>query len=617
MDYPTTTYGPTFAEVVGKYHERRRGMGLLHSKQLDVREQYNGDVVIPLPELDKFEQNAVANLLTKGLDQMSMRSTSTDPDPLFFATRPGFDKWEDAAVTKRKVVLSWWQMNRLSIRQGRQFRRFYGYGRSATMLVPDFKRGIPSWEFRDPLTTYPAPSNDPDDMTPSDCIFIYEQNGRWLKNRYPAQFAAIADKIQPEMQMDTMFEIIEYCDDEVCILGVLGSKRSYFNQTIDGSMAQELTRYDNLAGICPAVVPQRVTLDRNMGMFDGMLGMYHTQSMLQALGVIATKRSIFRDQWVVARQGEIPRIIQTADGVKGRLGMIAGGEIQTEPLDPPQLLGQMVDRIEDYQRQEGGIPEQMTGSGPTNSRTGRASDAILSATVDYTVQEAQKIIAWARQEEDVRAIAIAKAYWTGKKSFYVDFEGKQVSDDYDARELFDTDNHLVQYAHAGVDENGRMIEIGQMLGLELIPKADGRRLHPLIRDPEQAGKDVMKEGLQAAVLTSVQQMASQPGAPLADVARIAQLVVSTDVDIIDAVMQVQNEAQQRQATQTPDGQPDTVAPGSPEAQPGLSPPGAGMEQPTAPPGGVAPPTTNVQDLSNLFQKLRTPARELPQERNGN
>lgn len=602
-----------FSQVVALYYERKKSMGLIHSKALDVREQYNGDVVIPLPELDKFERNAVANLLTRGLDQIAMRSTSTQPDPMFFPTRPGFDKWEDAAETKRQVMLGWWDMNRLAIREGRQFRHFYGYGRAASVIVPDFKRGIPSWEFRDPLMTYPAPCQDADNMTPDDCIFVYHQSGRWIKNRYPAQWAALSQRLDANSAMDEMFEIIEYIDDTEVILGVLGSKRGYYNDYIDGTNAIELTRYENRAGVCTAVVAQRVTLDRPMGQYDGMLGMYHTQSMLQSLGIIATKRGIFKDQWVIARQGEIPRIVQVADGVKGQLGMIAGGDMHSEDLNPSYMVPQMIDRLEQYQRQEAAIPEQMTGSGPTNARTGRASDAILSATVDFTVQEAQKIMAWKRMEEDKRAIAVSKAYWSGKKSFYVSFDGKSVNLDYDAKELFDTDNHRVEYAHAGVDENGRMIEIGQMLGLQLIPKEDARRLHPLIRDPEQAGKDVIKESLEAAALAAVEQMASQPGAPLQDIARIAQLVVQEDTDIIDAIMQAQKEAQQRQASVDPQGNPATVAPGSPEAQPGLSPPGAGQEQPTSVPG----PTQDMQNLGDLFQRLRQPARAISAERNSN
>lgn len=599
-----------FSEVVALLHERRKRQGLLMARALDVREQYNGDVVIPLPELDRYEQNAVANLLTRGLDQIAMRSTSTQPEPRFPSMRPGFDKHDKAAADRRTAMLGFWDMNRLPIREGRQYRRFYGYGRAASVIVPDLKLNIPRWEFRDPLMTYPAPSQDPDEMTPCDCIFTYHQTGRWLKYNYPNAWNAVARRRGLEETLDELFEIVEYIDDEVIVLGVLGSKRSYYETTIDGMTAMELVRLDNRAGVCTAVVPGRVTLDKPMGMYDGMLGMYHTQSMLQALGIIATKRGIFKDQWLVARQGEIPRVVQMADGVTGELGIIQGGDIKTEPLDPSYMVPQMIDRIEQYQRQEAGIPEQMTGSGPTNSRTGRASDAILSATVDFTVQEAQKIMAYARQEEDKRAIAVDKGYFTGSKSFYVSWNGENKSIDYDPQELWETDNHKVSYSRAGVDENGLTIEIGQLLGLELIPKQQAREMHPRIDDPVRAAELVMKEGLESAVLSSVQQMASQPGAHYADVARIAQLVTQNNKSIIEAVMQVQDEAQKRQAAVDEQGQPATVQPGSPEAQPGLSAPGQGMEQPTS----VEGPSANLQNLGNLFSRLRQPQMAIASER---
>lgn len=598
----------TFADVVARYHERKMKLGLLNSRAIDVREQYNGDIVIPLPELDRYEKNAVANLLAKGMDQMSMRSNSTRPQPAFPPVRPNIQKSEQDALDRLKCANGWDDMNKLTIKDGRAFRQFYGYGRRAYVICPDFKRDIPRWDLRDPLMTYPAPSADQDEMTPDDCIFTYHQTARWLKDNYPEAYAGIARRRYGSENMNELFEILEYIDDEIVMLGVLGTKKSPYDATIDGAETMQLVSTPNRAGICTAVIAQRITLDRPQGMYDGMLGMHLQQSMLQALGVIATKRGIFRDQWLIARQGEIPKIVQMADGLTGEIGIIQGGDIKTEPLDPSYMNPQMIDRIEEYQRQEAAIPAQMTGNGPTNSRTGRASDSILAATVDFVVQEAQFVFAQARQEEIKRAIAVDKAYWKRSKSFYVPYNGDNVRLDYKPSELWVTDEVRVSYAHAGVDEQQRTIEVSQLIGTGLISKDEGRRLHPLIKDAQLMKNQVTEEALEQALLAALQQQASQPGANIADYAQIIMYVTTKNMSLVDAVMQVQKEAQQRQASTDEEGNEDTVAPGSPQAQPGLAAPGQGAEAASA----IQGPSSDQQNLSQLLGALGRPQTALAQ-----
>ena len=73
----------TAEQIVALYEERKRSLGPLHEQMKKVRELANGDVIIPLNELDKSATASVANLLVVGLDQMSMRVASTMPAPYF------------------------------------------------------------------------------------------------------------------------------------------------------------------------------------------------------------------------------------------------------------------------------------------------------------------------------------------------------------------------------------------------------------------------------------------------------------------------------------------------------------------------------------------------------
>ena len=82
------------------------------------------------------------------------------------------------------------------------------------------------------------------------------------------------------------------------------------------------------------------------------------------------------------------------------------------------------------------------------------------------------------------------------------------------------------------------------------------------------------------------------------------------VSMFDAVTQVHQEAQARQAAQAPP--PEDGQATAPEQQPGLANPGAGAEQAPAAPT-VAAPNDSVGNLSMMLRDLSTPRKELGQE----
>lgn len=601
-----------FVDVIAKYYERKQELSPHIAKALEIRDLYNGDIVIPLPELDASERPAVANLLNQGLDQSAMRIASTQPNPLFPPVRPNIKTQEEDARKRRQCTLAWWQMNKMKIKDRRRARQLIGYGSAPVMLRPDFDRSIPTWHIRDPLTTFPAKSCDPDCMTPDDCIFTFYQSLGWLKARYSHQVNLINKYGEGEKRDSDLYELIEYVDNDEVVLGLLGAKRTSINANLQGSEMVELERYPNLAGICTAIVPGRINLDRLHGQFDGMLGMYMQQAKLQALAVIATERGIFKNEWLIARPGEIPKVIVEANGRLGQTGVVQGGELHELSVDPSYMTNPMIDRLERSQRVEGGIPAEFGGESGSNIRTGRRGDAVLSAVVDFPIQEAQEILSQGREEEDKRAIAIDKGYFKKPKSFYVNWKGEHATVNYESQKLWTTDQHTVSYSHAGTDVNGLSILLGQLLGMGLISKEYAMETHPLIEDPERMREEVISEGLEQAVLAGLQQQASQPGSNLADIARIGELVLTKNATIIDAVLQVQKEAQARQASIDEQGNPTAVDPNSPQAQPGLAAPGQGAEAGTA----IQGPSPDQQNLASLLQTLRQPQRQNPNEMSG-
>ena len=567
-------------EIVELYRQRVLAQGPVLSQMRQVRQLANGDIVVPLNELDRNTKSSVANLLVQGLDQMSMRVSSTMPTPYFPALKEGQDRSMAIARDRKRAMLSIWDANRMNMKMRRRARHLLAYSNSPIYIKPNFDKRIPEWQLRNPLDTFPAPSVDVDNPVPDNCIFTYGRTYRWLTQNYGDAINGVLRVGNPSW--DTMFKILEYvCDNEVVTV-VLGAEKTLDPMTGAYSMgapAVELERVINKTGMPLVVVPQRITLDKPHGQFDGLLGMYYTRARLQALTEIAIERGIFPDEYLVARQGDNPEIIQIADGKTGQLGVVKGGDIQQLQTNPGYKTDVALDRLERQERLEGAIPAEFGGESGTNIRTGRRGDSVLAATVDFRVQEAQEIFASSMIEEDKVAIAIEKTYWgNSSKSFFM--QGlKGGIKDYTPNKLWETDFHYVSYSAAGSDVNSLIVGLGQRLGTGLMSKESAREADPLISDPELERDRIVAEGIEAALLSSIQAQAADPNGPYQpdDLAYIASQVQSNKMSLSEAIMSAQKRAQARQAAAAPQGAPETM--------PGLSAPGMGMEAGMGGPAG--------------------------------
>ena len=111
-------------------------------------------------------------------------------------------------------------------------------------------------------------------------------------------------------------------------------------------------------------------------------------------------------------------------------------------------------------------------------------------------------------------------------------------------------------------------------------KESAREADPLISDPDMEHDRIVSEGVEAALLSSIQQQAANPEGPYqpADLALLVKKVLMDSKSLYDAVTEVDEAARKRQAEEMPEGAPETM--------PGLAMPGMGAEAPAAgPPGG--------------------------------
>lgn len=606
---PVTTAGPSPQWILGTLERRRMERGPVLEAMRLIKDAYNGDLIIPLPEMNKAERPAVANLIVTGIDQTAQRIASVMPAVDCPPLRPGIKLSEEKARTRTMAVRSWWDANRMSAKMRRRARWLIGYSSAPAVIRPNYTKGIPCWEIRDPLSAYPAPTQDPDDICPPDAIFTYFKSWAWLRATYPVQMAQLISQSGSPRDIpgNLQFELVEYVDGEVTVLLVLGQKQ-WGNQYAEsmglsaGSPNMELERVPTPGGMCPAVVPQRITLDRPKGQFDDAVGMYESNARMMALHMIAVERGIFPDTFLVGRQGETPQFISGPyDGRSGQVNVVTGGEIRDVNVNPGVMTTNIMDRLERNERVTSGVPSEYGGESPTNVRTGKRGDAVMAAVTSFPVQEAQEVLAAALEEENRRAIAIAKAcFGSARKSFYVNVKGGAQAVEYVPNEAFETDANRVTYAMAGADQNGLIVGIGQRVGIGVMSKRTAQELDPMVADPELEHDRVVGEALEAAVLASLQAQAQEGAIPPADIARIAGLVVANKADLFQAIETAQREAQERQANAGPPGTPaGPVAPGAPEAMPGLAQPGMGAEQPT-----VGPPPEGLANVDAFLQMLR-------------
>lgn len=601
-------------DVVQLFETRRRAQGAHIARMLDVQRMYDGDIMVPLPELDENERPSVANLLMQGVNQLGMRAGGVLPDVTFAPTKDGDDAAMQHARDQRRAVLGWWDMNGKAKKEARRSRFLVAYGSGPTMIKPvgsgsyDAGRKMPRWHVLNPLATYPAPNDDKDCIEPRDIIVQRHITLGWLQQRYPLQAARLykgpSDRTGNH-PADTKFDLLEYNDAEETVLVVVGQHPPHnsYQDFNDGSTSCELLeRAPNLAEMCLGVCPGQVTISRLMGNFDQIIGMFMAQAKMTAYENIAIQRSIFPQLWVVSHPNapQAARIIRVANGKQGIIGEIEGGTIMPVRPEASQMATQAIDRYEEAMRVQASIPSEWGGQAGVNIRTAKRGDQVMSSATDPTLAELQTILAEATEAEIVRAIAVEKG-WYGRRqiSFYQSRSGKAMGDTFMPNKLFDTDYAWVKFSMPGIDAQGIPIELGQRTQTGAMSMDTSRRMDPMIEDPEHEKAMVELEGLRSAAIKGLEAGIQNGTIDAHEIALIARLRRSGKGEIEDAITDAHEQLQKEQAAL------QGAAPGSPPTQPGLAP----APSPGAPPQqGQGPPP-----LDQLLGALRGPTQESPAE----
>lgn len=611
-------------DIVVLFRQRQSEMHPLRRAALDIRAVANGDfdtLALPMPELDGVEDRmSVANLLIEGLDGAAQRDASTFPEISSMPLKRGQDQSERYAKIRRRAALGWIEMNKLPVRMGRRARHLRAYATSPVMLRPDRKRGIPRWQILDPLATYPGATVDPEDVEVPDGIVAVQRSLTWLLRNYPEKIAEL--HVGKKSNGSDLFDVLEYVDDEQITLLVVGRQRdpvpsgagrttgwysgvgkrvTAFESTAGTYGSSEivvLEQLPNRAGRCTMVMPTRVTLDQPVGQYDTMLGKFYWQARLSSLELIAIERGIFPSEWVVYPAGGEGKIITMADGRKGVVGEIEGGDYKITNVNPGYKTTEAIDRFERAMRHDGKIPAEMGGESPTNIRTDRRGISVFGNAVDFDRMEIQRIFETSLDAELSIATDVDRGYFGSKhKSFFVNWRGAQGPVDYTPSKHFEPGSTVqARYSVAGSDAGSLVVQNAQKVGADMMSRRTAMEQDPNLPDAVEELERIESEQVRRAAIAGYQAQVERGEVPAIDAFRVAELRAE-GVDIWDAIRQVDQEARERQAAQAP--------PDAPEAQPGLAMPGMGAEAQPAP-AAAAPPT-----LETLLSSVKLPGRGAP------
>ena len=603
-------------EILALYKQRVSFYGPMHSRMRLIQSIYNGTAEIPLPDMERSEMPSVPNLLASGVDQMAGRIASVTPNVIF--AEKSVNRTEKRRVnTASRVVTGWWQQDRLMMKMKQRARHLIAYGMSP--VVVRWKEDRPTWQVRHPLETFPSTDLVAGQVQPTDCIFAYRRSVAWLRSMgYGPQVAQVTGKW--DMPNDASMLLIEYVDKDCTQLILTSYSEGNDISTMwesAGKMRGVILEYVELLGDeMPVTVPMRITLDGAAGQFDNMIGMYFMQARLMALETIAVEKGIFPDTYIVSRPGEVGRILDGPhDGRTGLINIIAGGDIRTEQPQPGYLTNPTIDRLERNQRVTAGIPAEFGGESSSNIRTGRRGDAVLSAVIDFPVAEAQEVFAFSLEEENEIAIDMAKRYIGDKTTtIFVGTGNATKAVTYTPNQVFPDDEHVVSYPAAGTDVNSLIIGLGQRIGLGIMSKETAASLDPFIDNPEVEHDRIIAEGLEQALVASIQQQAAGGQIPPLVLAKVMQLVKGDRMEIAEALQKVTDDAAEEQRKAEEEAMAAQAGMGG---MPGMSPEGAmagatmgAMMGPEAAAqvGSPIPGTgQGMEDLGAMLGALRRPA----------
>lgn len=581
--------------------ERRRDDAALFDRMREIRDRYNGDVMIPLPDVLGAPDMAplMPQLIYDGVEHTAMRASSTTP---VIETPPvgTGNRFLEYASIRRRALYGRWNHCDVHLKMRRWYRQLVAYGTFCAVVLPD-DDGAATVQTRDALFAYPEPRDADEYRSPTNCGFIYGRSSDWVARRWPESAKLMA-------AAPGMWDIVEWVDEDDIVIGALAPREQRRGQEFTGA-GMELSRVPNLAGMAPIVIPRRVTLDRIAGQLSQIVPIVDWGSRLMALDVIAAEKMVFPDMVAIGENNQHAVVLggQWNDGRSGEINFVTGArDIRAFNQVPGPMTNEVVDRLERSARHSGGIPAQYGGELAGSIRSGRTVDAMGAMAIEPRIQELQHVMARSLSELNRSIVAVEKGYGPQRKhSVFSGWAGGDTLCEYVPAKHFETDENIVLYPFPGADLTQITVAVGQLTAAGLMSRQTARSRHPFINDAEVENREVLVEQIDDAVLAGFRNQTAQGAIPLVD-AIVVRDQIMAGRSISEAIAYAQRQAQERQAAEAPEPEDEGMAE-PPETQPGLAMPGMGVEM-QPPPAPVGPPPEGLENLQQLMSAMRTTSR---------
>ena len=578
---------------------------------IDIKRHYEAEWVVPLPDTKNEPDMAqfTPSLITDTIDGLGMRAAST----MFNIHTPAVSMSQAAgkrATTRRKVLHSTYEENRMKIKMRRYYRHLCAYDTGAFFVDPCFKTNSVRINVRDPLTVYPEPTSADLVKPPSYVAFIQRHSGASLRNMYPKVREENGGPIAAQEDHEE-WDLLEWVDEEQITFGLLGPREIEgkhiaggwrTDQDLGTGPWMQLGTMRNLAGVCLAITPQEISLHSVGTRLNALLGNVEWQTKLMAMEVEAQQRAIFPDMFVISNPNETPRLLngEWSDGRTGRMNMLQGVANVGQISQTPDVRTQsMIDRLERNTRVSGGLNPQMGGESFGSLRTGRALDQMMASSVDPRIQELHEVTeAWMPHVNE--AIFATYEGWFSDKTFeFFTGWGNDEIVKFTPSEDVDTRRNTVEYAVPGADVIQLTQILGSMLGAKAISTETFQSQHPWIKDALAEQQRVVEEDLFKAMVAGVQEQIATGQMPMSIIAKLYDKV-KTGTELPQAIAEIDEEIRQQQAeaaaAQQAAAQADPLAQMGLAAGPAAAAPtavGPGPEPAPLQPGG---PNVDMQAL---------------------
>jgi len=595
-------------EIVSIMRMRRSMDSKLIQGMIEIRDRYQGDTVVPLPDVAGMEamERPGPNFIQEAVDGVARRANSMLPR-ISCPALDTSDTERERADRKRGALYGRWATSELDYKLFRSYRHLVGYGTNAFVVQPDDVRGFASIEIRDPITAYPELRAPDDVRPPADCGFLVARSVDWIRTHYPEAEDFVMNSAG--RNWDTLWDVVEWIDEREIVIGIMGPRLpaySYQDARPYGYTAYELRRWDNKAGMCTAVVPRRVTLDRIIGQMSSLIGYTDLYARLMSLAIVADEKATFPDMAVISKNGLPPQLVngRWKDGRSGEVNLLTDAVVEVIGKSPGTSTIPMLQVTEEAIRSTGGASPLYGGNAGGMGRTGAAMSTLGSFAIDPQVQEAQIIMSKALSHVNVALQAVEEGYYPSAKfTIHMGLRGSQNTVTYRPTVDFKFKGNVVAYAFPGADVNQLSAALAQKTSTQEMSRRTARHLDPWIDDPEQEEQLVNAEATEGALRDGFATQLAQGQLPVEIGARAITLMQEGKT-LAESILQAKAEA----ATKAPvgqDGMPQQ--PGAP-GQPGQIPPqlaqmlaagGAGPQAQAGSPVPAAPPA--LMNLRHVIQ----------------